>query len=77
MRRPRLGYEAAVAAASTAALRPLLACFLCPFMLRLGLWRAQWCPIGRHFALVRLIKEADLSPAELEFAAEHHDIPIP
>ena len=45
--------------------------------LRLGLWRAQWCPIGRHFDLVRLLKEADLSPAELELAAEHHDIPIP
>ena len=45
--------------------------------LRLGLWRVQWCPVGRHFDLVRLVKEADLSPAELEFAAEHHDIPIP
>ena len=45
--------------------------------LRLGLWRAQWCPVGRHFDLVRLVKEGDLSPAELEFAAEHHDIPVP
>ena len=45
--------------------------------LRLGLWRDQWCPVGRHFDLVRLVKEADLSPAELEFAAEHHDIPVP
>ena len=45
--------------------------------LRVGLWRAQWCPVGRHFDLVRLVKEADLSPAELEFAAEHHDIPVP
>jgi hypothetical protein len=45
--------------------------------LRLGLWRVQWCPVGRHFDLVRLVKEADLSPAELEFAAEHHDIPVP
>jgi hypothetical protein len=45
--------------------------------LRLGLWRVQWCPVGRHFDLVRLVKEADLSPADLELAAEHHDIPIP
>ena len=45
--------------------------------LRLGLRRFQWCPVGRHFDLVRLVKEADLSPAELELAAEHHDIPIP
>ena len=45
--------------------------------LRLGLWRARWCPVGRHVDLVRLVKEGDLSPAELEFAAEHHDIPVP
>lgn len=45
--------------------------------LRLGLWRFQWCPVGRHFDLVRLVKESGLSPAELELAAEHHDIPIP
>ncbi len=45
--------------------------------LRLGLWRVQWCPVGRHIDLVRLVKEADLSLEELEFAAEHHDIPVP
>jgi hypothetical protein len=45
--------------------------------LRLGLWRVQWCPVGRHIDLVRLVKEGDLSPAELESAAEHHDIPVP
>jgi len=45
--------------------------------LRLGLWRIQWCPVGRHVDLVRLVKVGDLSPAELESAAEHHDIPVP
>lgn len=45
--------------------------------LRLGLWRVQWCPVGRHVDLVRLVKEADLSPAEREFAAAHHDVPVP
>jgi hypothetical protein len=45
--------------------------------LRLGLWRVQWCPVGRHIDLVRLVKESDLSPAELAFAAEHHDLPVP
>jgi hypothetical protein len=45
--------------------------------LRLGLWRVQWCPAGRHIDLVRLVKDGDLSPAEREFAAEHHDIPVP
>lgn len=45
--------------------------------LRLGLWRVQWCPVGRHVDLVRLVKESDLSPAEREFAAGHHDVPVP
>lgn len=45
--------------------------------LRLGLWRVQWCPVGRHVDLVRLVKDADLSPAEREFAAGHHDVPVP
>jgi hypothetical protein len=45
--------------------------------LRLGLWRVQWCPVGRHIDLVRLVKESDLSPAEREFAANHHDVPVP
>jgi hypothetical protein len=44
---------------------------------RLGFWRVQWCPVGRHIDLVRLVKHADLSPAEREFAAEHHDVPVP
>jgi hypothetical protein len=45
--------------------------------LRLGLWRVQWCPVGRHVDLVRLVKDADLSPAERESAASHHDVPVP
>jgi hypothetical protein len=45
--------------------------------LRLGLWRVQWCPVGRHVDLVRLVKATDLTAAEREFAAEHHDIPVP
>ena len=45
--------------------------------LRLGYWRVQWCPVGRHIDLVRLVKDTDLSPAEREFAAEHHDVPVP
>jgi hypothetical protein len=45
--------------------------------LRLGLWRVQWCPVGRHVALVSLVKNADLTEEERESAAEHHDIPIP
>jgi hypothetical protein len=45
--------------------------------LRLGYWRVQWCPVGRHVDLVRLVKEADLTEAERSFAAAHHDIPVP
>jgi hypothetical protein len=44
---------------------------------RLGLWRIQWCPVGRHFDLVRLVKEADLTEPEREFAASHHDVLVP
>lgn len=45
--------------------------------LRLGLWRVQWCPVGRHVSLVTLVKDADLTDAERAFAAEHHDTRIP
>jgi hypothetical protein len=45
--------------------------------LRLGYWRVQWCPVGRHVDLVRLVKEADLTEAERSFAAAHHDVPVP
>lgn len=44
---------------------------------RLGLWRLQWCPVGRHVALVHPVKDADLTDADRELAAEHHDIPVP
>lgn len=45
--------------------------------LRLGFWRVQWCPVGRHIDLVRLVKPTDLSPAERESAAGHHAVPVP
>jgi hypothetical protein len=45
--------------------------------IRLGLWRVQWCPVGRHVDLVRLVKESDLSESEREFAASHHDTLVP
>lgn len=45
--------------------------------LRLGLWRVQWCPVGRHVTLVSLLKDADLTPSQRSFAAAHHDIPVP
>ncbi len=45
--------------------------------LRLGFWRLQWCPVGRHVDLVRPVKGADLTQAERSFALAHHDAPIP
>jgi hypothetical protein len=45
--------------------------------LRLGYWRVQWCPVGRHVDLVRLVKDVDLTEAERPFAAAHHDVPVP
>jgi hypothetical protein len=45
--------------------------------LRLGYWRVQWCPVGRHVDLVRLVRRADLTEAERSIAAAQHDIPVP
>lgn len=43
------------------------------------LWnrRFQWCPVGRHWTLVRLVDEATLTPAERDAARSIHDVPIP
>src|ERR1700749_586878 len=45
--------------------------------LRLGFWRIQWCPVGRHVDLVHPVKTADLTEAERAFALSHHDAPVP
>jgi hypothetical protein len=45
--------------------------------LRLGFWRVQWCPVGRHVDLVRPVKPGELSNENLWFALEHHDVPVP
>jgi hypothetical protein len=45
--------------------------------LRLGLWRVQWCPVGRHVDLVRLVKDTDLTEAERSSANGHHDLRVP
>lgn len=45
--------------------------------LRLGFWRIQWCPVGRHVDLVRPVKPAELTEAERSFALSHHDAPVP
>ncbi len=45
--------------------------------LRLGWWRLQYCPVGRHWSLVAPVKETDLSEQELLAAHQHRDIRIP
>jgi hypothetical protein len=45
--------------------------------IRLGPWRVQWCPIGRHVDLVHPVKDADLTEAKREFATSHHDVMVP
>ena len=45
--------------------------------LRLGWWRFQHCPVGKHWDLVRPVRAADLSAAELVAASAVKDIRIP
>ncbi len=45
--------------------------------LRLGPWRVQRCPVGHHWTLVTPVKEAGLTPQELQAAREHHDRRLP
>jgi hypothetical protein len=45
--------------------------------LRLGPWRVQWCPVGRHVALVTPVRESDLPPQQRHAARAHRDIRIP
>ncbi|MGH3253415.1 MAG: hypothetical protein ACRDOI_45350 [Trebonia sp.] len=45
--------------------------------LRLGFWRIQWCPVGRHVDLVRPVKTSDLTETERSFALSHHDALVP
>lgn len=44
---------------------------------RLGRWRFQRCPVGRHWTLVTWVDPSTLSAEELALAREHHDLPIP
>jgi hypothetical protein len=44
---------------------------------RLGPWRFQRCPVGRHWALVTPVRVDDLTDEERRQAAEHRDRRIP
>ena len=45
--------------------------------LRLGPRRFQYCPVGHHWSLVRLVRESDLSKRQLRAARERRDVRIP
>jgi hypothetical protein len=44
---------------------------------RLGWWRIQRCPVGKHWSVVVPVKEADLTEDEKRIARERKDIRIP
>ena len=44
---------------------------------RLGVVRLQYCPVGRHFSSVRLVKDVELTDEFRSIARAHHDIMIP
>jgi hypothetical protein len=45
--------------------------------IRLGWWRFQYCPVGKHWTLVTPVKEADLTEEEKRIAKENRDVRIP
>jgi len=45
--------------------------------IRLGWWRFQRCPVGRHWSLVTPVDAASLSKEETDLAAQCHDVPVP
>jgi hypothetical protein len=45
--------------------------------IRLGLLRVQRCPVGDHVTTVQLMRDEDLTPAELMEAGRHHDNGVP
>ena len=45
--------------------------------LRLGWWRVQWCPPGRHWALVKPVSRSELSWRQRRAADANKDIRVP
>lgn len=45
--------------------------------LRLGWWRAQRCPVGRHWTLVTPVDRTTLDPEEVRTATSVHDLRVP
>ncbi|MGO9488978.1 MAG: hypothetical protein ACLQBB_08140 [Solirubrobacteraceae bacterium] len=45
--------------------------------LRLGWWRLQHCPVGRHWSIVSPVDRSTLTDQELRAADQNRDIRIP
>jgi hypothetical protein len=45
--------------------------------IRLGWWRIQRCPVGRHWTLVAPVRAVDLPEDERRLATETRDVRIP
>ena len=44
---------------------------------RLGWWRFQRCPVGRHWTLVTPVRESELGETERAAARQVHDARVP
>jgi hypothetical protein len=44
---------------------------------RLGFWRVQRCPVGKHWSVVRPVKKSSLTAEQLRDASERRDIWLP
>ena len=45
--------------------------------IRLGWWRIQRCPVGRHWSIVTPVNRSELAEDERQIAADRKDIRIP
>jgi hypothetical protein len=45
--------------------------------LRLGWWRYQRCPVGRHWSLITPVRPTELTEAQRAEARSRSDIPLP
>jgi hypothetical protein len=45
--------------------------------IRVGWWRVQRCPVGRHWSVVTPVRESELSHRQRLMANRHRDIRIP
>ena len=44
---------------------------------RLGWWRYQRCPVGRHWSLITPVRESELTEDERQEARSRSDVPLP